>query len=217
MQQSNMLPYLIGIAGPSGAGKSLFCKLMVANFQGVTRLKLDDFFKNIEEVSKIDGLENWDDPSSLHWDALIQAVRDLKVGKHAIVPNYDKSKNRSIGEKCVFSAPIILIDGFLTLYNQRLRDMLDLKIFFNLSEDTQIKRRRTRQPNVIDDYLHKIMLPGCRRFVVPSKKFADFVVNAELSPQGVVDNCLPIIKYALRNRLQKLKRASIIKTIEIRI
>ena len=47
-----MRPYLIGIAGPSGAGKSLFCKVMTATFEGVSRLKFDDFFKDFADVKR---------------------------------------------------------------------------------------------------------------------------------------------------------------------
>lgn len=207
MQQSNIIPYLIGIAGPSGAGKSVFCRLIQSQFEGVSRLKLDDFFKDINDVPKIQEWINWDDPTSIKWNELIQAATDLKRGKYAIVPNYSRKDDRMVGEKCVFSSPIILVDGFLSLYNKELRDLLDLKIFFDLSEDSQLKRRRERQPWVEEGYLHNVMLPGARKFIIPTKETADFIVNAELSQTAVADYCINVISSALKDRMKKIHKA----------
>ena len=141
---------------------------------------------------------------SRKWDKLIQATKDLKQGKYAIVPHYSRKDDRMVGEKCVFSSPIILVDGFLSLYNEELRDLLDLKIFFNLSEDSQVKRRIERQPWVEEGYLHHVMLPNARLHVMPSKNFADHIVNAELPPAAVVDYCVNAISWALKDRMQKV-------------
>lgn len=210
-----MSPYLIGIAGPSGAGKSIFCKLMQANFQGVSRLKLDDFFRDIEDVPKYKEWINWDQPSSIKWDLLIKAATDLKAGSHAMVPNYSRAEDRMVGEKCVFSSPIILVDGFLTLHRPELRELLDLSIFFTICEDSQLKRRKLRQPWVEEGYLQEVMLPNARKYVMPSAKHADFIVNAELMPQGVADRCLGLIKTCLQDRLKKLEKRKIFDTVPI--
>jgi len=208
-------PYFIGIAGPSGAGKSVFCRLMQANFAGVSRLKLDDFFKDVGDVPKILDWTNWDDPLSIKWDELVQAAAALKSGKYAIVPHYSRKEDRMVGEKCVFSSPIILVDGFLSLYDERLRDLIDLKIFFNLSEDSQVKRRKLRQPWVEDGYIENVLLPNARQHVIPTKHHADFIVNAELPPQSVADYCVGIISLALKDRIKKLGTRRRFETVSI--
>jgi len=174
-----MQPYLIGIAGPSGAGKSVLCRSIQTRFENVSRLKLDDFFKDIEEVPRYKDWIHWDQPESLHWEDLVQAVQDLKTGKHAIVPNYSRKDDRRVGEKCVFPAPIILVDGFMTLCDERVRDLLDLSLFLTLSEESQVKRRKLRQPWVEEGYLHEIMLPAARECIMPSSNFADYIIDAE--------------------------------------
>lgn len=192
-----MSSILIGIAGPSGAGKSVFCRRVQAALPNVTRLKLDDFFKDINEVPKLGSWTNWDDPSALHWDELVQAATDLKAGRYAIVPNYYRKEDRRIGEKCVFSSDVILVDGFMSLHHPELRALLDIKIFFNLSEASQITRRRERQPWVEDGYLHNVMLPAARKFIMPTQNYADYVLNAEPSEETVAEEGLRYLKQVL--------------------
>ena len=206
MIQLDSTPFLIGVAGPSGAGKSVFCKLVQSTFAGVSRLKLDDFFKDMADVPKLDEWVNWDQPSSIKWPELIKATRDLKTGSHAVVPNYSRELDCCVGEKCVFPSEIILIDGFMCLYNEELRDLLDLKLFFNLSEHSQIRRRKERQPWVEDGYLENVMLPAARTYILPSKQHADYVLNAELPRQSVADMGMHIVRSVLNSRVKKLKR-----------
>lgn len=188
-----MKPYFIAVAGPSGAGKSLFCRILQSRYSNISRLKLDDFFKDIEDVPTIDNCINWDHPDSLKWEPMIEAAKDLKAGQHAIVPHYSRMDNRQVGEKCVFPAEVMLFDGFMTLVNPELRELIDLKLYFDLSEDSQIKRRKMRQPWVKEDYLYKIMLPAARTFIAPTKQYADYVINAELNPTGVAEQCINVI------------------------
>ncbi|MDP2631229.1 MAG: hypothetical protein Q8P30_00485 [Candidatus Uhrbacteria bacterium] len=211
-----MKPYLIGIAGPSGGGKSIFCRLIQSTFANVSRLKLDDFFKDIEDVPKFKNWIYWDHPNSIKWDGLIRAASDLKSGKHAIVPNYSRKDDRQIGEKCVFPAEIMLVDGFMTLVNPELRELLDLKIFFNLSEDSQIKRRIMRQPWVEEGYLHQIMIPSAREIIMPSKQYADYIVNAELPVQSVADHGISIVSHELLHRLKKLEKRKLYQTVSVK-
>ncbi len=210
-----MIPYLIGIAGPSGAGKSVLCRKLQTSFANVSRLKLDDFFKDIEEVPLRGEWQDWDEPSSLHWDDLVRAVQDLKRGHHAIVPNYSRRFDRRIGEKCVFPAPIILVDGFMSLYDERLRELLDLKLFYSLSEDSQRKRRRERQPWVMEGYLHEVMIPAARKYIIPTADHADFVINAESAASVVATQSIEILTSTIPDRLKKLDSAGDFRTASL--
>lgn len=195
-----MTPYIIAIAGPSGSGKSVFCRLMQSQFANVSRLKFDDFFVDAADVNIVQGYQEWDNPNSIKWSGLIQAAKDLKDGKPAITPNYSRKDDCQIGEKCVFPSEIMLLDGFMSLVNEDLLPYLDLKLYFNLSEDSQKKRRKLRQPWVEKRYLEHIMIPGHRRFLYPSMKNADYVINAELTPKGVAEHCLGIIQTELKKK-----------------
>lgn len=197
-----MKPYLIGIAGPSGAGKSEFCRLMQQSFKGVTRLKLDDFFVDINDIPRKGAWLDWDRPDAIKWQELLLAAKALKQNSSAIVPNYSRKDDCTIGEKCVFPSEIVLVDGFMTLYHPELRSLLDTSIFFRLSEDSQIKRRKERQPWVEDGYLQNVMLPASRTYILPSSQYADFIVNAELSKTDVAKRCLLFLEQKLKNPKQ---------------
>lgn len=195
-----MQSFFIGIAGPSGAGKSLFCRHFQKRYANISRLKFDDFFKDLEDVTNIGESKDWDNPSSIKWNELLQAACDLKSGRYAVVPNYSRMHDRMIGEKCVFPAPIMLVDGFMTLVNEKLRELIDLSIFFDLSRDSQITRRRERQPWVKDHYLHNVMLPNAKKYIMPSKQHADIVIDAEPAIIDVHDACFSAIESAIAQR-----------------
>jgi len=194
-----MKPYIIGIAGPSGAGKSELCRRMQKEVPNVTRLKLDDFFINSDEIPKKGEWLDWDRPDAIKWDLLIQAAKDLKAGRQATAPNYSRKEDRVIGEKLIQPSEIILIDGFMTLYNKELREMLDYSIFLRLSEHSQIRRRKERQPWVEDGYIQEVMLPAARKYIIPSAKYADKIINAELSKNDVASDALKAIRTHYHN------------------
>ncbi|HBL39105.1 TPA: hypothetical protein DDZ10_00300 [Candidatus Uhrbacteria bacterium] len=181
---------LIGIAGPSGGGKSTFCRRLERSHTNVGRLKLDDFFCDLDEVGLYKGYQNWDDPSSIDWEGLIRAAEVLKTGESATVPHYDRALNCCVGEKCIIPKTMIIVDGFLTLYHPRLRDLMDISFFFNLPEAEQITRRKERQPWVEEGYLTEVMLPNARAYVMPSAAHATHVIDALEPPETIYDMIL---------------------------
>lgn len=203
-----MKPYFIAVAGPSGAGKSLFCRIIQSRYSNVSRLKLDDFFKDIKDVPVVNGVTDWDRPESLKWDLMIEAAKNLKSGEHAMVPHYSRKEDRQIGEKCVFPADVMLFDGYMTLVHPEMRELIDLKLYFDLSESSQVHRRKMRQPWVMDEYLYNIMLPAARKYITPTKQYADYVVNAELNPTGVAEQCINII----HSHFKRVKSSGIAKS-----
>lgn len=185
-----MSSILIGIAGPSGAGKSTFCRRLEQSHTNVGRLKLDDFFCDLEEVPIKDGYQDWDDPSCIEWDGLVHATTILKNGVSATIPHYDRALDRCTGKKCVLPKQIMIVDGFLTLYHPPLRALLDLSFFFTLPEPEQITRRKARQTWVEDGYLEKIMIPRARMHVMPSAEHATHIIDACETPESIYETIL---------------------------
>lgn len=179
------MAFLIGIAGPSGAGKSTFCRRFERENTNVGRLKLDDFFCDIDDLDFIDGYQNWDDPKNIQWEPLIEAARKLKEDELCEVPHYDRAQDKCVGTKCILPKQIILVDGFLTLHHPELRNLFDTSFFFQLDEVNQIFRRKERQPWVEDGYIEHILLPNARKYVMPSSAHAHEVIDASLSKDDV--------------------------------
>ena len=190
-----MQPYLVGIAGPSGAGKSVFCRRVLDTCAGVARLKLDDFFCDESDVERHpSGYAYWDHPQSLKWDWLYQALLYAKCGEPYEIPEYLRAENRMVGTKWTELAPVMLVDGYQILYDERIRGLLDFSLYFDLDESHQVLRRIERQPDVDREYLYHVMLPAAEAFLIPTRRFADAVIDAHPPKEAVFEEAFGALR-----------------------
>ena len=179
---------LIGIAGGSGSGKSTFSNRLKSYFKDqISIVYHDNYYKKqidttFEERAKV----NYDHPSSLATDLLIQHLKLLKQGKTIECPVYDFSNhNRSEETICIESKPVILVEGILLFENEELRNLFDIKIYVDSDADERILRRilrdveqRGRDLNgVITQYLNTVK-PMHALYVEPTRQMADLVINS---------------------------------------
>ena len=76
---------VIGIGGVSRSGKSKLAQYMVSVLKGTTQVfDLDNFLYPSRELPRINGLLDWEQPSSLDLDKLLQSVRHCK-SDHKII------------------------------------------------------------------------------------------------------------------------------------
>ena len=208
MSNNSEFPFIIGIAGGTGSGKSTFTNRLKDIFRDqVTVLYYDNYYKahddmTFEERKKI----NYDHPSAFETELLLEHLKDLKAGKSIQCPVYDYSKhNRS--EKVVEVKPskIILLEGILVLADERLRDMMDVKVFVEADADERILRRVLRDvkergrdiQNIVDQYLDTVK-PMHYLYVEPTKMYADIVINS-----GMNDVALDVMKTKISSLLQE--------------
>ena len=82
--------------------------------------------------------------------------------------------------------PVIIIEGIMTLFDKKLRDLMDLKIFVDTDSDERLIRNITRDvvergrtvDMVLERYLN-VLKPMHEQFIEPTKKYADLII-----PQG---------------------------------
>lgn len=142
--------YVIAIAGPSGGGKSEICQSLKKELQDVLILPLDD---------------------SKH-------LRLLRAGQRVSVSalkHHHKSLERAI--KIFKPASLIILEGFLALYNQEVRDMCDGRIFIDVPEALQFKRRIKRQDNLDETYIKEVAIPNYKIYSSPTRQYADYVID----------------------------------------
>lgn len=181
-----MKPLLIGVAGPSGAGKSTVCRRLIEVYPFVGRLKFDDFFCDQSDVERHPlGYDNWDSPASIKWEWLAEALDGLRAGVAVQIPHYERAQNRMTGTKRVVPCPVILVDGYQVLFDERIRNQLDAALYFDLPEEVQVDRRMARQPDVDTGYLYHVMIPAARAYLYPTRKYASAVIDASATPDGV--------------------------------
>lgn len=81
-------------------------------------------------------LMNYDHPDSLETDLLVEHLKELKAGRAIDCPVYDYSlHNRSDEVIRIEPKPVILVEGILLLADERIRDLLDIKIYVEADAD----------------------------------------------------------------------------------
>jgi uridine kinase len=125
----------------------------------------------------------YDHPDAFDWELTNRQLHELISGGTVEVPVYDyPNHNRSDEVMVVKSAPIIVFEGILALYDESLRSQFDLKVFVDTDADIRFIRRlqrdvvtRGRTPDsIINQYLTTVR-PSHLQFVEPSKRHADVI------------------------------------------
>jgi uridine kinase len=179
---------IIGIAGGTGSGKSTFTRRIKEAFgDQVTVIYHDNYYRRndgipFEERKKI----NYDHPDALETDLLIEHLTELRHGRPIQCPVYDYAvHNRSDKTIPILPSKVILVEGILVLSDERLRDLLDIKIYVEADADERILRRALRDMEergrdlrgIIDQYLTTVK-PMHYLYVEPTKAKADIVINS---------------------------------------
>jgi len=223
-------PLLIGVAGGTASGKTSICDL-IARSLGVrcSVISTDSFYKGLTEEQIKNVVDyNFDHPSAIDFDLILEIMQDLMAGKTVEVPVYDfKTHSRLEETETVHSNDAILFEGIFGLYDNRLRDLMDIKIFVNTDDDTRLGRRlirdvneRGRQVEGILTQYNRFVKPSYDEFIKPTMQYSDIIV-----PRGR-DNkvALEFITTNLKLKMSKIsgtplstKEASFEKDDESRI
>jgi len=202
-----MKPLLIGIAGGTGSGKTTVTRRIYESLKGVNVavLQQDAYYIDLshiplEERKKI----NFDHPSAFDSDLLIKHLQKLIKGQEIEKPIYSFTDyTREKETEKVLPRDIIILEGILVLEEEKIRNLLDIKIYVDADEDERFIRRLMRDTkergrsmeSVIEQYLN-VVKPMFLQFVEPSKRYADIVI-----PQGGLnDVAIDIIVSKIKSR-----------------
>jgi uridine kinase len=178
--------FVIGIAGGTGAGKTTVARLITENVgESVTRIPLDNYYKDLSHLELEERAEvNYDHPSAFEWDLLREQLGDLLEGQSIEMPQYDfEIHNRKEESVTVPPTDVIILEGILTLYDEEINDMLDLRLYVETDADVRILRRIDRDvidrgralEGVMEQYLSTVK-PMHEQFIEPTKKHADLII-----------------------------------------
>lgn len=182
-----MIPKIVGIAGGTGSGKTTLAKKIREGLGEASNLiQFDWYYRDLSYLPMKDREEvNFDHPSSLESELLVEHLKKLKNGESIDVPLYDfKTHSRLQGETIhIDPLPVIVVEGILLFCFEPLRDMLDIKIFVDTDADIRVFRRirrdmreRGRDFNSIRKQYYKTVRPMHLEFVEPSKRYADVII-----------------------------------------
>lgn len=194
-----MKPIFIGIAGGTGAGKSTLCTALMDKYPDkIGLIQLDDYFKPSAQVQKFEEHTNWDHPDALFLDKLANDLAELSQGKSIVIntknerlnPDYKKTDKRIPVE--FQPKPIMLVEGYLVLFDERVRKFLTTAIWLDVDHQTRWSRRvHFKYP----EYEEKVLLPMHKQFAEPTKQYAAHIIDvSNLSKQQVLEQVETILK-----------------------
>lgn len=188
MRAPGRAPFTIAIAGGSGSGKTTLTRALLATL-GAERCALldhDSYYRDLSHLPFEQRAEtNFDHPSSLQNELLIEHLRALRASEVAYKPNYDfATHTRRHDETPVEPRPLVLAEGILLLSVPELADAFDLRVFVDAPPDIRALRRLQRDlvergrtvESVCHQYLTSVR-PMHEEFVEPARAFADLVVG----------------------------------------
>lgn len=180
-------PVVIGVAGGSGSGKTSVTKAVYESFKGhsITMLQQDYYYKDQSDVPFPERLKtNYDHPLAFDNDLLIAHIEKLLRYEPIQKPVYDYSlhtRSKEIIE--VEPKDVIILEGILVLEDERLRNLMDIKLYVDTDADIRIIRRLSRDikergrtlDSVIDQYTN-VVRPMHNQFIEPTKRYADVII-----------------------------------------
>lgn len=180
-------PIIIGVTGGSGSGKTSVSRAIFNNFpdHSIMMLEQDSYYKDQSHLSFEERLNtNYDHPFAFDNVLLIQHVGDLLNYKAIEKPVYDYvAHTRSQATIIQEPKEVIILEGILILEDERLRDLMDIKVYVDTDDDIRIIRRIKRDmeergrtlDSVIEQYL-TVVKPMYHQFIEPTKRYADIIV-----------------------------------------
>jgi len=180
-------PLIIGITGGTGSGKSTVSKeiFKLIPEKKIVVIEQDSYYKDqshltFEERTKT----NYDHPLAFDNELLVQHLKDLLANKPIEKPIYDFEKHTRKKETVtVEPKDIIILEGILILFEEEIRNLLDIKIFVDTDSDVRVIRRILRDirergrtlESVINQYMDTVR-PAHLQFIEPTKRYADIVI-----------------------------------------
>merc|ERR1719336_74111 len=200
---------VIGVAADSGCGKSTFMRRLTSIFGGESKClpigrETNTLISDMTTVICLDDYHKWDrtgrksNPewpdgiTALHeacqnWDKMAADVTDLKAGKTVSKPIYNHITGELDPEEEVPATPIVIFEGLHPLYDDRVRDALDLSIYLDITDEVKFAWKAQRdiaeRGATMEDVQAAIdaRKPDFSAYVEPQKQKADIIIQVLMS------------------------------------
>jgi uridine kinase len=184
--------FVVGIAGASGSGKTYLMEKLKNKIE-------ESYYKYINSNIVIETIScdnyyyendmlNKDLPSALELSLLVKHINMLKNGETIEIPEYNfitqkrvYNKNKIIDGSKI---KVLIVEGLFVLYDENIRNPLNLKLFTHLDDDITLARRINRDTrernktfsNVIHEY-QSFVKPSFISLIKPSMIYADIIIS----------------------------------------
>ncbi|MEO1131927.1 MAG: phosphoribulokinase [Cyanobacteria bacterium J06639_1] len=199
---------MIGVAGDSGCGKSTFLRRLGDLFgeELITTICLDDYHSLDRYQRKETGITALD-PRANNFDLMYEQAKALKSGQSIMKPIYNHETGLIDPPEKIEPNRIIVLEGLHPLYDERVRELLDFKVYLDISPEIKVawkvQRDMAERGHTYEDVLRSIQArkPDFEAYIDVQKKFADVVIEVlptKLLPE--IDKAHKILRVRLIQR-----------------
>lgn len=178
---------IIGIAGGTGSGKTTVVRKIVESLPAgeVVLLSQDSYYKDSSHVPMEERQNiNFDHPDAFDWELLSRHVFMLRNGQSIEQPTYSYlTCTRQPETIHIEPREVIIIEGILALCEEKLRNMMSLKVFVDADPDERLIRviqrdmmERGRSAKAVMERYIRILKPMHLQFIEPCKRYADLII-----------------------------------------
>ncbi|XP_058093257.1 uridine/cytidine kinase UKL1, chloroplastic isoform X2 [Magnolia sinica] len=142
-------PFVIGVSGGTASGKTTVCDMIIQQLHDhrVVLVNQDSFYRGLtaEESERVHEY-NFDHPDAFDTEQLLECIGKLKCGQSVNIPIYDFKNHRRCSEsfRKVNASDVIILEGILVFHDQRVRNLMNMKIFVDTDADVRLARRIRR-------------------------------------------------------------------------
>ncbi|RJP81149.1 MAG: uridine kinase [Candidatus Zixiibacteriota bacterium] len=202
---------LIGIAGGTGSGKTSVAQRILEGLgtEHVVIIEQDAYYHDLSGIpADVLHHHNFDHPDAFDMDLLLEHMQTLLAGGAVQLPIYDYTRHCRTGQfRTVGPHRVVVLEGILILFEPRLRDLMDIKIYVDTADDVRLMRRlrrdvreRGRTMEMVLDQYQATVRPMHQQFVEPSKRWADIIIPEGAEKVVAIDLIRTKIRQLLREK-----------------
>jgi len=170
---------VVGIAGGTGSGKGFIAKKLLEQLSDAKHVEMDDYYFGLDLFPD----NNFDHPRTFDWRMFKMQLEQMKNGSKIFKPKYDFTKHKRAGFEWFEPSDILIVEGMWIL-NEKVKDLVDVKVFVDAPTDKRLERKikrdleeRQRTKESVIEAFNNFAEPMFKIHVEPTKKFADVVIK----------------------------------------
>ena len=178
---------IIGVCGASGSGKSTLARILNEQLGAQSSIITQDCYYldrghlPLEERAR----SNYDEPAAFDHDLLLRDIKALKSGVSITKKGYDYVNHRRADtDELLQPTEVVIFEGIHAFYDERLRNLMDLKIYIHVDPDICLLRRVRRDINkrgrqidgIVEQYLTTVK-PMFEQHIRGYEQFADVIAR----------------------------------------
>ena len=178
---------IIGIAGGTGSGKTTVVRKILDSLPEHTAAVIpqDSYYNDQSDLPlEVRKKTNFDHPDAFEWELLAHQIEELRQGRAIEQPTYSYITCTRLPETVhVEPREVIIVEGIMTLYDKKLRDLMDLKIYVDAGADERLLRvierdtaERGHPLEMLIGKYRNILKPMHDEFIEPTKQYADIII-----------------------------------------